>query len=189
MFQPKSICVLLCLIGLVAMPVYAANLDDVVTITGFIDNHIRYIDNISTAEEDNNRGPGEVPDNGNLTTDNDHEFSGRTRGRIFFNLSPNPFSKAVFGFELDQTWGQDGTNDAGGSTGFDLGIDNNVFELKQLYVDIKVPSTPLRFEVGGFGINGTRLKRCVVFCDDAGGIAMAGSWSSQIQTYTWYIMS
>ncbi|MDH3603702.1 MAG: hypothetical protein OEU26_29175, partial [Candidatus Tectomicrobia bacterium] len=49
--------------------------------------------------------------------------------------------------------------------------------------------TPLRFQVGGFGINGTRLKRCVVFCDDGGGIAMTGSWSSQIKTYTWFIIA
>ena len=176
----STILMAFCLAGALAAPAGAVDVTEYLSVTGFIDNHIRYIDNISTNEEDSTSDI----DNGNLTTDDDDEWTARTRGRIFFNVMPNPFSKAVVGFEFDQFWG-----DAGSGRGFDLGNDNNAFELKHLYVDIKIPSTPLRLQVGGFGVNATTLKRCIVFCDDAGGIAVHGKWSPNFSTYSWFIVA
>ena len=181
--------VTLLLVVAVALPAYA---DTRLKVTGFIDNHIRYMQNLSSNEEDTDPDvPGLTADlNGDVSQDDDEQFNGRTRGRIFFHIAPNDFSKGVFGFEFDQEWGQD---NAGGPAdpagGFDLGNDNNAFELKWLYVDVKIPDTPARFQVGGFSVNGTRLKRCVVFCDDAGGVALHLDFNPQVKLYSWYIIA
>jgi len=171
----KSILISFGLAGAMAAPAAAVDIGEYLSLTGFIDNHIRYIDNVSTQEE---------PGNGDITVDNDDMFHGRTRGRLFFDIKPNPFSKAVVAFEYDQIWG-----DVGDGEGFDLGIDNQIVELKQLYAEIKIPSTPIRLQVGGFGVDATTLKRCVIFCDDAGGVAIEGSWSPKFSTYTWFIVA
>jgi hypothetical protein len=172
----NSILMAFCLAGVVVAPAAAVDVGEYLSITGFIDNQMRYVDNLSSQEE---------AGRGDLTLDNDEQWSARTRGRIFFNVQPNVFSKAVFGIELDQTWG----DDTGDGTGFDLGNDNNVFELKHLYVDIKIPSTPLQVQIGGFAVDATTLKRCVIFCDDAGGIAVQANWSPNFSTYTWFIIA
>jgi hypothetical protein len=156
-------------------PAAAVDIGEYLSVTGFIDNHVRYIHNISTQEE---------AGGGDLTLDDDDMFHGRTRGRLFFDIKPNAFSKAVFGFEFDQIWG-----DVGDGEGFDLGIDNQIVELKHLYVEVKIPSTPLRLQVGGFAVDATKLKRCVIFCDDAGGISLEGSWSPMFSTYSWFIVA
>lgn len=171
----SSMLMAFCLAGVIVAPAGAVDVGEYLSITGFVDNHIRYINNISTREE---------AGGGDLTLDDDEEFSARTRGRIFFHLKPNVFSEAVFGFEFDQEWGDNGS---GG--GFDLGNDNNAFELKHLYVDIKIPSTPIRMQVGGFAVNATTLKRCIVFCDDGGGVAVHGNWSPNFSTYSWFIIA
>ncbi|WP_218673750.1 hypothetical protein, partial [Candidatus Entotheonella palauensis] len=171
----SSILIAFCLAGAMAAPAAAVDVGEFLSITGFIDNHVRYVDNLSSAEE---------AGRGNLSLDDDDQWNGRTRGRIFFNVKPNAFSQGVVGFEFDQVWGDDG--DGGG---FDLGNDNNAFELKHLYVDLKIPTTPIRMQVGGFSVNATSLKRCIVFCDDAGGIAVHGDWSPNFSTYTWFIVA
>ena len=95
----KSILISFGLAGVMAAPAAAVDIGEYLSITGFIDNHIRYIDNISTQEE---------PGGGDITVDNDDMFHGRTRGRLFFDIKPNPFSKAVVAFEYDQIWGDVG---------------------------------------------------------------------------------
>ena len=177
----SSVLTAFCLAGAMVAPAAAVDVGEFLSITGFIDNHVRYIDNVSTQEE---------AGGGDLTIDEDEMWHGRTRGRIFFNVKPNAFSKAVVGFEFDQTWGQSNDSPAGNnSIGFDLGNDNNALELKHLYVEVKIPSTPIRLQVGGFAVDVTTLKRCVIFCDDAGGISVEGSWSPKFSTYTWFIMA
>ncbi|WP_218673820.1 hypothetical protein, partial [Candidatus Entotheonella palauensis] len=190
----SSILIAFCLTGVMVAPAAAVDVGEFLSITGFIDNHIRYVDNVSSNEEDNPI-PGLADEdqddhNGNLTTDDDDIWSGRTRGRIFFTVRPNAFSKAVVAFEMDQTWGQSNDDDTGGgAVGFDLGNDNTVVELKHLYVEVKIPSTPLRLQVGGFNVSATSLKRCVVYCDDSGGIAIEGAWSPQFKTYSWVVVA
>ncbi len=181
----SSILVAFCLAGVMVAPAAAVDIGEFLSITGFIDNQMRYINNVSTDEEENGVG-----DNGNLTTDDDEVWQMRTRGRLFFNVKPNVFSRAVVAFEMDQSYGQSNSNDAGGgSIGFDLGIDNVVFELKHLYAEIKIPSTPLKITAGGFNVSAMRLKSCIVYCDDSGGVVLEGSWSPQFSTYSWFVIA
>ncbi len=177
----SSILIAFCLAGVMVAPAAAVDVGEFLSITGFIDNHIRYVDNVSSNEE---------LGRGLLTTDEDDIWSARTRGRIFFTVKPNAFSKAVVAFEMDQTWGQSNDDDAsGGAVGFDLGNDNVVVELKHLYVEVKIPSTPIKLQVGGFNVSATSLKRCVVYCDDSGGIVIEGAWSPQFSTYSWVVVA
>jgi hypothetical protein len=174
---------LLALAGLMAAPAYA---EMRLSVTGFIDNHARYTQNLSAVDDvvaDINL-PGCRPDG----CDEESDFRGRTRGRIFFNIAANEFSKAVFGFEIDQTWGALGdaaspTAPAGGANqaGFDLGIDNTVFEVKWLYVDIKIPNTPVSFRAGGLPLQADRLKgSCTLLCMDVGGIDVEVAFDPQL---------
>ena len=158
-----------------AAPAAAVDVGEFLSITGFIDNQMRYVDNVSTNEEVNR---------GVLHLDEDESFRFRTRGRLFFHLKPNAFSKAVVAFEMDQVYG-----DVGGGGGFDLGIDNTIVELKHLYAEIKIPSTPIKLTAGGFNVSATRLKSCIVYCDDSGGIVVEGSWSPQFSTYSWFVIA
>lgn len=154
--------VLLMLVGFVAAPAFA---DMRLTVTGFIDNHVRFMDNLSANDAD-------------LTDDDDEEWRARTRARIFFNLAANDFSKAVVGFEMDQVWGR-----LAGSTtgGFDFGTDNIVVELKWAYVDIKIPNTAVTFRAGGLPLQADRLKgSCLLLCMDVGGIDVEVAFSPEL---------
>jgi hypothetical protein len=158
----------LALVGLVATPAFA---DQRLTVTGFIDNHIRYMHNISGNDRD-------------LTIDNDEPFNGRTRGRFFFNVALNETSKAVLGIELDQTWGQRADN---AFAAFDSGTDNvQTFELKWLYTDLKIPDLPVRFEVGGLSVQATRLKDLSILHQDVAAVTMRVDAHPQVKLYVWY---
>jgi hypothetical protein len=158
--------VLLVLAGMLAAPAYA---DERLKLTGYIDNHINWMKNPSDTDSD-------------LTQNGEQRFFGRSRARMFFNIMATENSKAVVAFEFDQGWGE-GTDNVSSSDdchggapncGFDLGIDNNVFELKQLYVDFKIPGWPVRMQIGGprFFSNVLSGKDCLLLCADAGGINM-----------------
>lgn len=170
----SSVLLSLCLIGIMAAPVVALDIGEFLSVTGFIDNHTRYVDNLSSNEETGR---------GDLTIDEDESWLGRTRGRIFFTAKPNTFSKAVVAFEMDQTYG------ASDSGGFDLGNDNQVIKLKHLYAQVKIPSTPLKITLGGFNVSATKLKSCIVYCDDSGGVVVEGAWSPQFSTYSWFVIA
>lgn len=177
----SSVLLALCLMGIMAAPAAAVDVGEFLSVTGFIDNHMRYIDNVSTNEEANR---------GLLQTDEDEVWQARTRGRIFFTAKPNAFSKAVVAFEMDQTWGQSNSTSAGGGgIGFDLGIDNVAVELKHLYAQVKIPSTPIKVTAGGFSVSVTKLKSCMIYCDDSGGIVVEGAWSPQFSTYSWFVIA
>ncbi len=181
----SSVLIAFCLAGVMAAPAAAVDVGEFLSVTGFIDNQMRYIDNVSTNEEDNGVG-----DNGNLFTDEDEVWQARTRGRLFFTVKPNTFSKAVVAFEMDQTYGQSNTTSAGGGAiGFDLGIDNVAVELKHLYAEVKIPETPIKVTLGGFNVSATRLKSCIVYCDDSGGVVVEGAWSPQFSTYSWFVIA
>jgi hypothetical protein len=176
MKRSNVVVALLVLVGLAAAPAYA---EMRLTTTGFIDNHIRYTDNLSAFDDavadinlDTCRSEG---------CDGEDDFRGRTRGRIFFNIAANEFSKAVFGFEIDQVWGASGEPASGDNTGFDLGIDNTVVEVKWLYVDIKIPNTPVSFRAGGLPFAADRLKGgCMLLCMDVGGIDVEIAFDPQL---------
>ena len=183
MKRSNIVVALLVLAGLVAAPAYA---EMRLTTTGFIDNHIRYTKNLSAVDDivaDLN-----LADCVSDGCDDEDEFRGRTRGRLFFNIAANEFSKAVFGFEIDQIWGAVGseaspTAPAGGQqqVGFDLGIDNFTVEVKWLYVDIKIPNTPVSFRAGGLPFAADRLKGgCMLLCMDVGGIDVEIAFDPQL---------
>jgi hypothetical protein len=180
---------LLVLGGLVAIPAYA---DQRLTLTGFIDNHIRAFSNLSATDDDFNRN-------------DDDEWHARTRGRISFNIAATEFSRAVIGFEFDQFWGDSSRNIAGSGSsptrcvtsetgetctlvngGFDIGIDNFVFELRHLYVDFKVPQLPVRFRIGGFDLNATPLKNLTLLTMDVAAIEMLVDAHPQLKVLAYF---
>lgn len=141
--------VLLVLAGMIAGPTYA---DDRLKVTGYIDNHVHWMENTA--------------DNNDLTHTADR-FIGRSRARLFFNMIATENSKGVVALEFDQEWGERPT----AHDGFDWGNDQrDVVELKQLYVDFKIPGAPVRLEVGGPRFHSSRLKDCILMCRDSAGI-------------------
>src|SRR5262245_62580037 len=81
----------LVLVGLIAVPVFAAELRT----TGFIDNSFPHWErNISNPGSDND-----------ATLNHDTATYGRTRGRMFFNFIASDDLRGVFGIELDAIWG------------------------------------------------------------------------------------
>jgi hypothetical protein len=141
--------VLFVLAGMIARPSFA---DDRLKVTGYLDNHVQWKRNTA--------------DNLDLTNNADR-FIGRTRARLFFNMSVFENTKAVTALEFDQEWGERPTSYAG----FDWGNDNReVTELKQMYLDFKIPGAPVRFQVGGPRFHNSRLKDCMLVCRDSGGI-------------------
>jgi hypothetical protein len=65
--------------------------------------------------------------------------------------------------------------------GFDLGIDNFAMEVKWLYVDIKIPNTPVSFRAGGLPLQADRLKgSCILLCMDVGGIDVEIAFDPQV---------
>jgi hypothetical protein len=177
----NMIMALLALAVLVAAPAYA---EMRLTVTGFIDNHVRYTQNLSAFDDDITNGSFNGIDTAPCRPsgcDEEDDWRGRTRGRIFFNIAANEFSKAVFGFEIDQVWGASGEPASGDNAGFDLGIDNTVFEVKWLYVDIKIPDTPVSFRAGGLPMQADRLKgSCTLLCMDVGGIDVEIAFDPQV---------
>src|SRR3989442_14168722 len=97
---------LVALLGFVAPPdvfAQAAAPTPKFTITGLIDSVGSWSQNMSTLDNNVNRN-------------RDHLFYGRTRGR-FDIIGEVGAAKAVFGFEMDHTWGQDGFVDRNNTTG------------------------------------------------------------------------
>jgi hypothetical protein len=169
----KGVVALLALAGLAAIPAYA---DQRLTVTGFIDNHVRAFGNLSATDA-------------SFVADDDDEWHARTRGRIFFNVAATEFSKAVVAFEFDQFWGDSSRSISGSGSsptrcvtseaeetctlvngGFDFGIDNFVIELKHLYADFQIPQLPVRVRLGGMDINATPLKDLTLVTMDVAAI-------------------
>jgi hypothetical protein len=140
---------LMALLGFVAPPdafAQAAAPQPKFTITGLIDNLATYSRNVSNADGIFNR--------------KDNQFYGRTRGR-FDIIGEVGQAKAVFGFELDEVYGQTGsanstiqTNPGAASNtvvstqfgtdgSFSLNTDNRgQLEIKWLYVEFPLPLVP-----------------------------------------------
>src|SRR5262249_4519928 len=180
---------LLVLAGLTAVPTYAAEL----RVTGLLDNIFpTYIRNPSTADA-------------NLTNNKDSEFYGRERARFFFNFIASDNLRGVFALEIDQAYGAPSRNQFGSrcvpdisnattisgqrvllqifdACGFRNKIDNNVLELKNLYVDFRVPQTPIanRWQLGGFPADVTPLHPHLLYTMDAGGGNVKFDFTDQV---------
>src|SRR5919198_2001343 len=169
---------LLFLAGFLVLPASAAEL----RVTGFFDNIFPHVDhNLNNADLD-------------TTNNHDNNFYGRERSRLFFNFIASDDLRGVFGLEIDQTYGAPSRNitgsrcvpDAANATtisgqrvllqnfdacGFRNQIDNNVLELKHLYVDFRVPQLGIgnRWQIGGFPADVTPLHSHLLYTMDAGG--------------------
>lgn len=140
--------VTLALVGLLAPMAFAQAPAPKVSITGFIDEVTSYAKNNSVFSGVFNR--------------EDRQWYARTRGR-FDIVGEVGKAKAVLGIEIDQVWGQAGSNDStivnGGTTppgggavttqsgtsgSFDLNTDTRgILEVKWLYIEFPMPLIPV----------------------------------------------
>jgi hypothetical protein len=147
---------LLVIVGLAAAPASAAEL----RVTGFFDNVFpRWDSNTSGVDLDTARNDDQI-------------FSGHTRWRGFFNFIASDDLRGVFALEVDQFYGAPADNPRPGGCqefpdlgdfaleqcGFKNSIDTNSLELKQLYVDFRVPQLPIgnRWRLGGLPFTSPR---------------------------------
>jgi len=173
------------MVALATAPTFAAEL----RVTGFIDNVFpRWDNNWSGVDQDPTR--------------KEDTFFGRTRMRNFFNFIASDNLRGVFGIEIDQFYGAPSASARGEgacipgegafvneSCGFDNGIDNNVIEVKQVYVDFRVPQLPIgnRWRLGGLPFSVTPLHSQVLYTMDAGGGDLRLDFSDQVSMLMYYV--
>jgi hypothetical protein len=158
-------------------------------VTGFIDNVFpRFESNNSSGDLDMTRG-------------DDQATFGRQRARFFFNFTANEDLRGVWALEIDNTFGAPARNRVGArcppATGqyafeqccFRNGIDVNNLELKQLYVDFRVPQLPVgnRWRLGGYPADVTPLHPFLLYTMDAGGGDVRLTFSEQLGLTLHYI--
>src|SRR6266511_1191564 len=187
---------LLFLGGFLVLPASAAEL----RATGFFDNIFPHFDrNLNQADLD-------------TTNNHDSLFGGRERSRLFFNLLASDDLRGVFALEIDQVYGAPSRNatgsrcvpDAANATtisgqrvllqnfdacGFRNQIDNNVLELKNLYVDFRVPQLGIgnRWLIGGFPADVTPLHPHLLYTMDAGGGNVKFDFTDQASLLLHYV--
>jgi hypothetical protein len=158
---------LLVLIGSVPVPALAAEL----LVRGFLDNVFPHFDhNTSDLDLD-------------MTRNKDQIFFGRERFRMFMDFIASDDLRGVFNLEVDATYGTPRFNRVGSrcvpetgpyafeQCGFRNAIDTNNLEVKNLYVDFRIPQLPIgnRFQLGGIPANVTPLHPYLLYTIDAGG--------------------
>jgi hypothetical protein len=172
MKQAIKFLILLGAVGLAGVPSFAAEL----RVTGFVDNVFPHWDsNISAVDNDPTRNDDQI-------------FYGRNRSRFFFNFIASDNLRGVLGLEIDQAYGAPSFDRTGSGgvdveqSGFDNGIDNNAIEVKQLYVDFRVPQLPFgnRWRLGGFRFQALPLHSSTVYNIDGGGGDVRFNFSDQV---------
>jgi hypothetical protein len=181
--------ILLVVVGLTAGPAFAAEL----RVTGFFDNTFPHW-------ESNLSNPRPAGDD-DTTRASDQATWGRTRFRGFFNFIATDDLRGVFALEIDQAYGAP-TSDITGSgcvegegtfqfeqCGFRNGIDTNSLELKNLYIDFRVPQIPIgnRWRLGGFPASVTPLHSLQLYTMDAGGGDLRLDFSDQVSLLMYYV--
>jgi hypothetical protein len=172
------------MVVLATPPTFGAEL----RVTGFIDNVFpRWDSNFSGVDQDPTR--------------KEDIFEGRTRMRNFFNFIASDNLRGVFAIEIDQFYGAPSNNPRPGGCvegegtfaleqcGFDNGIDNNAIEIKQVYVDFRVPQLPFgnRWRLGGLPFTVTPLHSQVLYTMDAGGGDLRLDFSDQVSMLLYYV--
>jgi hypothetical protein len=183
----RRVAVLLAVARLLTIPASAAEL----RVVGFIDNVFpRWDMNTSNFDRD-------------VTRTGDELFVGRTRNRTFFNFIASDDLRGVFALEIDATYGapsQSGGRVGSGCVtgtgpfafeqcGFRNGIDTNSLELKELYVDFRVPQIPVgnRWRLGGRPLNVTPLRSLYLYHMDNGGGDVTLDFSDQVSALLYYV--
>jgi hypothetical protein len=178
---------LLALVGLVTVPSWAAEF----RVTGFFDNVFPHVDsNVSSF-----LAGGDLD-----MTRKDHNTFGRERARFFFNFIASDDLRGVFALELDNVYGAPRVSLSGrclpGSglyaneqCGFRNGIDVNNLELKNLYVDFRIPQLPIanRVQIGGIPADVTPLHPLLLYTMDAGGGSVKLDLTDQVSLLLHYI--
>jgi hypothetical protein len=157
-------------------------------VTGFFDNTIHL-------DQNSGRTDGDVTRNG------DNAFMLRERGNFTFNFIASDDLRGVLALELDAMYGTPAVDNAGSGCpdgegthqfaecGLDEGIDNNLIEVKWMYVDFRVPQIPIgnRWQLGGFSHVATPLHPGMLYYRDAGGIASKFTFTDQVALQIDYI--
>jgi hypothetical protein len=156
--------------ALAVAPAFGAEL----RVTGFFDNVFpRWDSNFSSVDNDQTRNDDQI-------------FFGRSRSRFFFNFIASDNLRGVFALEIDQAYGAPSFDRVGSGCvegvdeddpfrfeqcGYRNAIDTNSLELKQLYVDFRVPQIPIgnRWRLGGFRFQALPLHSSTVYNIDGGG--------------------
>jgi hypothetical protein len=155
MLRILGIVAFLGLLELMAQPALAADL----RVRGFFENVLPHFDS-NTSDQDLD-----------VTRNMDQIFFARERTRLYFDFVASDDLRGVLALEIDATYGAPRFNRVGSrcipatspytfeQCGFRNGIDNNSLELKNLYLDFRIPQLPLgnRLQLGGIPANITPL--------------------------------
>jgi hypothetical protein len=166
--------VLLLLVGLAAIPAWAAEL----RLTGFVDSIFPHFQS--------NISPPRDGGDSDVTRGNDQHTIGRTRGRMYFNMIASDDLRGVFGFELDAIWGAC----PDGDMCFDRNTDQaGLIETKWLYVDFRIPQLPFgnRMRLGGMPLYATPLHGQTVLHGDMGGGDWLLNFTDQVALHLYYV--
>jgi hypothetical protein len=173
------------LLELITMPALAAEL----RVRGFFENILPHVDS-NTSDQDFD-----------MTRNSDQIAFGRERTRLFFDFVASEDLRGVLALEIDAIYGAPSFNRVGSrcipgsdasafeQCGFRNGIDNNSLELKNLYLDFRIPQLPLgnRVLLGGIPANLTPLHPYLLYTIDAGGGSMKVDFSDQTSLLLHYI--
>jgi hypothetical protein len=156
---------------------------------GFFENVIPHFDQ-NTSDQDLD-----------MTHNRDQNFFARERARLFFDFIASDDLRGVLGLEIDAVYGAPRFNRVGSrcvqttgidgaeQCGFRSGIDNNALEIKNLYVDFRVPQLPLgnRWQVGGIPADLTPLHPHLLYTIDAGGGSAKFDFTDEVSLLLHYI--
>ena len=180
-----SVVPLLALIGSFSVPALAVELRT----RGFFENVFPHLDQ-NTSDQDLD-----------MTSNDDQIFFGRERVRLFFDFIASDDLRGVFALEIDAIYGAPRFNRVGSrcvlttglygseSCGFRNGIDTNILEVKNLYVDFHIPQLPLgnRWQIGGIPADVTPLHPYLLYTMDAGGGSMKLDFTDEVSLLLHYI--
>ena len=178
---------LIATLGVVAPPAMAQAPTTKVTITGIVDTVTAWNQNINGTDND-------------VTNSHDREWYSRQRFRPDFTFELGK-AKAVWGVEMDVSWGQAGGSDTilattnfgqfpkvGATGGFDLNTDTAVIvETKWLYTQFPVPWVPMANTLRlGAQPWETTYKPGVLATGDYPGVNWVINWAPGIRSHLAY---
>jgi hypothetical protein len=185
MMRYLGVVALLALLGLMTLPALAAEL----RVRGFLENIVPHLDS-NTSDQDFD-----------MTRNTDQIFFGRERARLFFDFVASDDLRGVLALEVDGIYGAPRFNRVGSrcmlesglytfeQCGFRNGIDTNALEVKNLYIDVRIPQLPIgnRFQLGGIPADVTPLHPSLLYTIDAGGGSMRLDFTDQMSLLLHYI--
>jgi len=108
---------------------------------------------------------------GALSADSSSLNAIEQRIRLLYAAKANDDLKLVTHFEVDSTWG-DAAYFVGRGAGAAIGADSVNIETKNIYLDFKIPATPVKAQVGVQPF--TDAYKGIFITDDVAGLALSG---------------